>query len=228
MTCGTPPDDRRGDHVEAPLDSSPRGRRRFTHGAHGLVIRADARLAGLCRARLGERVPIVGVQGGVVTVRYAPSPTEHWLSSRPARPVEVALNARIPWDIEIRSGASRVIADLRELQLGSLRLDGGASRLEVALPAPVGTVGVLLLAGASNVVIRRPAGVDARLRVDGGVTNLTFDGRHVGAAGGGLDLQDDAYDDATDRYDVAVTGGANNVCLGTHHGVRRQGSGALA
>jgi phage tail sheath gpL-like len=81
------------------------------------------------------------------------------------------------------------------------------------LPSPSGTVAVLILGGASNVTIYRPAGVSARLRVEGGATNLTFDGRHTGAAGGELDLRTSNHDGATDRYEFAITGGANNVSI---------------
>jgi hypothetical protein len=157
---------------------------------------------------------MVGVRGGVVTIRYPRIPACDWLILRSERPAEVELNARIPWDVEIRGGASRLVADLRELRLGSLSLDGGASRLEVVLPAPSGAVAVVILGGASNVAIHRPNGVAARLRVGGGATNLQFDDRHIGATGGELDLRDRDYDGAADRYDVAVTGGANNVSIG--------------
>jgi hypothetical protein len=49
--------------------------------------------------------------------------------------------------------ASRFLADLR---LGSLNLEGAASRLEVVLAAPSGAAIVIILGDASNVVIRRP------------------------------------------------------------------------
>jgi len=83
----------------------------------------------------------------------------------------------------------------------------------VELPKPVGTVAVVIIGGASNVAIRRPEGVAARLRISGGTTNLKFDHRSIGAAGGEPDLRDREYDGATDRYDVAVTGGANNLSI---------------
>ena len=209
----TPPEDRGGDHFAAPLGSSRSGRLRFTNGAHRIAIRADLHLRGLYRARFGDRMPVVGVHRGIVTVVHSRFPTDDWLNCRSERPAEVALNARIPWDVEVRGGASRLLADLRGLRLGSLSLDGGASRLEVVLPAPSGAVAVVILGGASNVAIRRPTGVAARLRVDGGATNLKFDDRHIGAAGGELDLQSRDYDDATDCYDIAVTGGANNLSI---------------
>ena len=167
----------------------------------------------LYRAHFAERMPKICVQGSVVTIRYSRVPSRDWANCRSELPAEVALNARIPWDIEVRGGALRLVAGLRGLRLGSLKVDGGASGLEVVLPAPTGTVAVVILGGASNVAIRRPTGIAARLRVGGGVTNLTFDDRHIGAAGGELDLKSGEYDGAADRYDIAITGGVNNFSI---------------
>jgi hypothetical protein len=216
----TPPEDRggSGDHFAAPLGSSRSGRLRFTNGAHRIVIRADLHLRGPYRARFGDLMPMVGVRRGIVTIVYPRFPAGDWLNDRSERPAEVELNARIPWDVEVRGGASRLLADLRRLRLGSLKVGGGASRLEVVLPAPPGSVSVVIFGGASNVVICRPTGVAARLRVDGGTTNLKFDDRHICAAGGELNLQSRDYDGATDRYDIAVTGGANNLSIDKRRG----------
>jgi hypothetical protein len=220
----TRPEDRSGDHFSAPLGSSKNGRLRFTHGAHRIAIRADLHLRGLYRARFGERMPAIWVQGGVVTIRSLRVPARDWVNCGSERPAEVELSARIPWDVEVRGGASRLVADLRGLRLGSLKVDGGANRLEVTLPAPSGTVALVILGGASNVAIRRPEGVVARLRVSGGATNLRLDHRRIGAAGGELDLRDGDYDGATDRYDVVVTGGANNLSLDKQRG-SKEGAG---
>ena len=214
-----------GDHFAAPLGSLRSGRLRFTNGVHRVVIRADLHLRGLYHACFGDRIPTVVVQKGTVTIRYPRVLTCDWLNCRSERLGEVALNARIPWDVEVRGGASGLAADLRGLRLGSLSLAGGASRVEVVLPAPSGTVSVFILGGASNVTIRRPEGGAARLRVSGGATNLKFDDRRIGAAGGELDLRDRVYDSAADRYDVAVTGGANNVSIDKQQGARGRGSG---
>jgi hypothetical protein len=207
-----------GDHFAAPLDLSRSGRLRFTNGAHRIVIQVSSPLRGLYRARFGDRMPIVEVRRGIVTIQYPRFPDGDWLDDRSERFAEIALNARIPWDVEVRGGASRLLADLSGLRLGSLQVDGGASRLEVVLPAPSGTVTVVILGGASNVAIRRPEGVAARLRVDGGATNLTFDDRHIGAAGSALDLRSRDYDGVPDRYDIAVTGGVNNLSIDNQRG----------
>ena len=206
--------DRDGDVFSAPLGSARSGRLRFTGGAHRVVVRADPRVRGLCSARFGGRLPMVGLREGVVTVRYPGTPTHDRLDRRPGHPAEVELNARIPWDIEIRGGASRLAADLRGIRLGSLEVVGGASRVEVDLPVPIGTVGVVFDGGVSNVTVGCPAGVPARLCVEGGVTYLRFGNRRVGAAGEVLDLRARGYDVAADRYDLYVRGGANELSIG--------------
>src|SRR5918993_3043252 len=201
------------DHFAAQLGASRSGRLRCTNGAHRVVIRAGSHLRGLYRASFGERMPIVAVRGGEVSIRYSRITSCDWTGDHPEHPAEAVLNASIPWDVEVRGGASRLLADLRGLRLGSLKVAGGASRLEVVLPAPSGIVTVVILGGASNVAIRRPAGVTVRLRLDGGATNLKFDEKHIGAAGGELDLESGDYSGATDRYDIAITGGANNLSI---------------
>src|ERR671917_275860 len=126
----TPPEERgeSGDHFAAPLGSSRSGRLRFTNGAHRVVIRAGSHLRGLYRASFGERMPIVEVRGGVVSIRYTRVASCDWTDNQPERPAEVVLNAGIPWDVEVRGGASRLLADLSGLRLGSLKVAGGARR----------------------------------------------------------------------------------------------------
>jgi len=200
-----------GDHFAAPLGPSTGGRLRFVGGAHRVLLRADSRVPGLYLARFGNRTPTVAVRGNAVTVRYPRNPEGNWIDCGTERPAQVDLNALISWDIEVRGGSSRLLADLRILRLGSFRLEGGAGRVELRLPEPCGAVPIVVLGGASNVAISRPCGAPARLRVEGGATNLTFDGRRIGAAGGDLDLQGRDYERATDRYEISVTGGANNL-----------------
>ena len=198
----------------APLGSATSGRIIFVSGASNVSIHADLAMQDLYRAHFEGRVPTVDVQGGTVTVRYPSSPPLDWTYRGIERPAEVALNVSIPWQIEVCDGASKLIADLSKLKLGSLDLSGGASRVELTLPEPSGTVSVRVLGGASNVTIRRSEGVAARLRVGGGSTNLAFDEERFGAVGGEVDLRSPDYEDAADRYDIAVTGGANAVTVG--------------
>jgi hypothetical protein len=201
-----------GGEFTAPLGSLRSGRLIFASGAAWVTVRVDPSIADLYRARFESRTPRVGVEDGTVTIRY---PRFDWRNYLRERPAEVALNAQIPWDIEICDGASRLTADLRSLDLRSFEVRGGASRVELTLPPLSGIVPVCVVGGASNVAIHRPEGVAAHVRVSGGSTNLAFDEKHFGAVGGEVSLQSPDYEGASDRYDFVITGGASNVAIDT-------------
>lgn len=206
---------RRNGEFAAPLGSARSGRLVFASGASWVTVRADPSMADLYRARFEGRVPRVGAEAGTVTIRYARFPLFDWLyySALRERPAEIALNAQVPWYIEIRDGASRLTADLRGLELRSFEASGGASRVELTLPPPSGAVPVRVLGGASNVAIHRPEGVAAQVRVGRGSTNLAFDDQRFGALGGEVSLRSPDYEGASDRYDITVTGGASSLTI---------------
>jgi len=211
----TAPEGQSSDCFAAPLGSLSSAHLLFVSGASNVTVHADPSMEDLYRARFEGQVPTVRVRGDTVSIEYPRfSPFDqryYWLERR----AEVALNASIPWHIEVSGSTSRLTADLREVRLGSLNLGGGASRIEVMVPRPSGTVSVRIFGGASNVTVRRPEGVAARVHVGGGATNLTFDEKHFGAVGGEVNLQSPDYDDVANRYDIEVTGGANNMTLDT-------------
>jgi hypothetical protein len=208
------PEGKTGTYFAAPLGSLSSGLLQFVSGASNLTVHADPSMEDLYRARFVGQLPTVGVQGGTVSIdypRFSPfGQRNSWLERR----AEVALSASITWHIEVRGSISRLTADLHEVRLSSLKLAGGASRIEVVLPRPSGTIPVRILGGAGNVAIHRPEGVAARVHASGGATDLTFDERHLGAIGGDVSLQSPDYDDAVNRYDIEVTGGANNLTIG--------------
>jgi hypothetical protein len=208
-----PGEQRRGSEFTAPLGSLRSARLVFASGASWITARADPSMADLYRAHFEGRAPRVEAEDGTVTIRYPRFPLFDWLYYLRECPAQVTLNAQVPWDIEIRDGTSRLTADLRGLELSSFVMSGGASRVELTLPTPSGTVPVRVLGGASNVAIHRPEGVAAHVRVGGGSTNLAFDEKRFGAVGGEVSLQSPDYEGASDRYDITITGGASNVTI---------------
>ena len=205
--------DNEGDHFGTPLNSIAGGHLKLVHGAANVNIHADAAMVNLYRASFKGLEPRIWAESGAVTIEYLRFPLFDWFYYLRERSAEVALNAHIPWDIEIHDSASRLTADLRELELRSFEVNGGASRVEVTLPRPSGVVLVCVQGGASNVAVRYPEGAAVRVQVLGGVTNLTFDEHRLGAVGVEVDLRSPGYDDATDRYEIAITGGANNLLV---------------
>ena len=196
----------------APLGSLESGRLVFASGASRVTVRSDPEMEDLYRARFKGPQPDIRVKDGTVTIRYP----------RRFRPFEwrkyaadVILNSSIPWEVEVRGGASNFTADLAGLDLGSFEIKGGASRIEASLPHPSGTVPVRLSGGASNIVLHRPADTAARMRVGGGVSKLAFDEQRFGAIGGEVRLQSHGYENSESRYDINVSGGASSLSVDT-------------
>lgn len=198
-----------GGEFSAPLGSAEGGRLVFANGTSRLTLRADPGMGDLYRAHFEGPAPKVKAEDGTVTVRY-PKRFFGLLDWRD-QPGEVALNAAVPWEVEVRGGAYRIEADLGGLGLSSFVLKGGFADCALTLPEPSGVVPVRLSGGASKASIRRPAGVEARLEVKGGVSRLTFDGQSFDAAGGKVRLQSSGYDGARDRYEIEVSGGASEI-----------------
>ena len=194
-----------------PLGSITHGRLQFTRGAANVTLRAHSSMGDLYRARFDGPPPEVHAQDGAVTIRYPR--TFHPFDWR-KRTAEVTLNGAIPWEIRVRGGASRLDADLSRLRLSFFEVAGGASRVELRLPKPSGTVHLRVGGGASNVTIRRPEGVAARVRGGSGATKLSLDEQHFGAIGGETRLENPDYATAVDRYEIEVRSGASNLTVG--------------
>lgn len=200
----------RGREFSAPLGEVGSGRLVFPSGISRLALRADAGMADLYRAGFEGSAPEVTVEGGTVTMRY---PRRLWLRGGRHRAAEVALSAAVPWRIEVRGGASEVTADLGGLDLAGLEIAGGLWKLHLDLPVPSGAVPVRIAGGAAEVVVRRPAGVAARLRLKGWAAGLTFDDQTFDAVGNDVRLHSSGYEDAPRHYDIDISGGASTVTI---------------
>ena len=196
----------------APLADVTAGRLEFTKGASKITLGADSSLTDLYRAAFEGPVPEIRVDGGTVTVqqrrRFRPF---DWR----AQSADFTLSTAVPWEIVLRGGMWKLSADLRGLQVTGLHVSGGASDIEITLPAPVGTVPVRIAGGASKVKVRRPKNTDARAEVSGGASQLQFDDQRLGAVGGRNVLGTPGYSEATDRYEIRFTGGASQVTIET-------------
>ena len=213
-----------GSAFAAPLGGVTLGRLVFLSAVPKMTIRGDRTLADLYRASFQGPIPRVRVRAGVVTVRYARfawfdwrarigdqmiDTSVHWRNDRG----ELVLTAAVPWAIELRGGGSRVHADLRDLDLRSFELIGGASRVELRLGPPAGVVSVRLTGSLSEVTVRRPADVAVRLRVSGATSRVELDGQLIAGSGGNLVLGSPGAASAGDGYDIELSGSANKVLV---------------
>ena len=122
----------------------------------------------------------------------------------------------MPWDISLRGGMWKLVADFSGLRLTGLEVTGGASDIEITLPAPVGVVPVRISGGASEVMLHRPArhrgsrrGQRRRQRSSSSTASASAPsaGARSSSSGG--------FADAADRYEIRFTGGASQVTVTT-------------
>ncbi len=190
------------------------GRLIFTRGAANVTLQADPTLPQVYHPHFEHHVPVVTVENRMVTVQYRALPLIGWLVSGAHEPhAAITLNGAMPWEIEVRGGASTFLADLRWLPFRALDVLGGASQVMLTLPAPANTVFVHIAGGVSNLIVRRPRGAALRLHVHGGMSNLSFDGRQVNAVGVMGRWESPNYAHTRDRYDIRIGGGASDVLI---------------
>lgn len=195
------------DEATAPLEGVARGRLELTRGAARLKLDAAAPEGALFLARFEGTPPRLAVREGRVSVAYPRKPG--WRKGG----VHLSLSPAVPWDLELRGGLARLDANLGALILGHLEVRGGGSAVRLLLPVPRGTVPVRITGGASDVAVRRPPGVEVRLRVTGGATTLAFDAQRLGAVTGTVLLETPGFEAAVDRYDLEVSGGAAGLSV---------------
>jgi DNA-binding MarR family transcriptional regulator len=197
----------------APLRDARTGNLEFASGARDLrIFAADAaRPDALYEAMFDGIQPAVRAQSGSVTVRYRRMGMLEWGRARPSG--AVALNPSVPWRVSFRGGAANVNLDASGLRLRELSVGGGASNLDVRLPAPEGHLHICLEGGVNRVHIQRPVGTPAELRVHGGANRLEFDDQRFGAVGGAIRLASIGWDQAADRYTIEARGGASRLVI---------------
>jgi len=203
---------REGDAFSAPLGSVRSGRLVFANGASRLTLRAGSGMDELYRSSFEGPPPRVEVEDGTVTFRR---PRRFALFDPRRHSEEIKLSTAVPWRIEVRGGASEVNAHLDGLDLSGLEIRGGASTFRVELPEPSGEVPVRISGGASEIIVRRPPGVAARVRLKGWASQLIFDDRTYSGVGNDVRLQSPGYEDAAGRYNVEINGSASDITLTT-------------
>jgi DNA-binding MarR family transcriptional regulator len=199
------------DSYSAPLEDMVSGRLVVT-GASALTVRGGGGLTELYQASFMGPAPEVTAKDGVVAMRY---PRRLWMLGGSARTAEVTLSAAIPWRIEIQGGTSAITAELGKLDLAGVDVKGGMSMIRLELPVPTGVVPIRITGSASQIDVRRPAGVAARVRLRGWVSEFIFDEQTFSAVGNDVRLQSPGYDAADRRYDIEVTSSASMVTITT-------------
>ncbi|MHB8599277.1 MAG: MarR family winged helix-turn-helix transcriptional regulator [Ktedonobacteraceae bacterium] len=199
-----------GGILSAPLEDQESGRLVVSCGISRLTVHADEGIARLYQARFEGPMPDVKAKDGVVTIRY---PRRLLGLGEKQGAAEVALSPAIPWRIVIQGGAAEVVAELGGLDVAGLEVKGGFSTVRLDLPAPSGVIPIRITGGASEITVRRPAGVAARVHLKGWVSALVFDDQTFSGVGKSVRLQSAGSDATAPCYDIEVTSYASMVTI---------------
>ena len=201
----------------APVGDLSKARLSMEVGAARISMRAEDLGSELYRAGFeypaGQR-PSITLQGDTLRIQD-PGLKHRDFFHHQRRNLNLVLNSRLPWALEVSGGATSDNLDLRSLTLTGLRIDGGANRADVRLPRPQGTVEVRAAGGATHLDFHRPGGTEVSVHMTGGANSLEVDGSNRSTLGGDLAYSTGGYDSASDRYSVEVSGGATKVTLDT-------------
>jgi DNA-binding MarR family transcriptional regulator len=196
-----------GSEHSAPLGGLTSAKLHVRSGLSSLRLRTgDTGSRDLYRAMFEGATPHVRLRDGRVLVQYRGLPFD-WRK----RTATFALNATIPWTIEILGGIQRVEADLREVDVRRFELSGGTERIQLELGRPSGEVPVRIVGGAKTIRLERPRSVPVQLRVIGSAASATLDGLKLGKKGGESTLASPGWDAARDRIALEVVGGSKSI-----------------
>jgi hypothetical protein len=126
---------------------------------------------------------------------------------------EVMLNAAIPWRIGIQGGGSGIVTELAGLDLTGLEVKAGGSMIHLNLPSPSRAVSIKVSGGGSEIVVRRPAGVAARIHVKGWGSSLSFDGQTLYNPGNDVRMESPEYEPTSPGYDIDVLSSTSMVTV---------------
>ncbi|HEY7144747.1 MAG TPA: hypothetical protein VH637_10900 [Streptosporangiaceae bacterium] len=127
--------------------------------------------------------------------------------------LRIVLNAAVRWRLVFSGGASQTSVSMAGGRLSGADFTAGTSLLRLVLPDPGGSAVIVLAGGASELDLSLPAGVPARLRLDGGASAVTLNGRSYTGLAGGTVLTMPGWGDAASRYDIVAPAGVSAVLV---------------
>jgi hypothetical protein len=198
-------------HISIPLENACGARIKLDHAAGRLNIRAGALSTELLSGDFGAEVDYKSsLEADQIQLKLRNA--RHFWAWYPGESLDwdVCLNAGLPLNLRIDSGASATTLDLTDLKVVELDVNTGASSTQINLPANAGNTLVDIDSGAASLNIRVPTGVAARIRVKSGIASVNVDSNRFPRLDGGL-YQSADYATAANRADITIDTGVGSV-----------------
>jgi hypothetical protein len=136
--------------------------------------------------------------------------------------VDTRIASDVSTDLSVNGGAGEFVIDLRDVLISRAEFNVGAASLTLTLPKPTLStsaatakpapeVSIEVNAGASNIVIEVPDGVEARVTTEGALLSLRTSNTRVTVSGNTAETP--GYGTATARVIVRVTAGASSITI---------------
>lgn len=201
------------EQVVIPLEGAARAKVRLNHGAGRLNVHAESRAGNLVEGSFGGGLEFhTRREGDLLDVKMK-TPSNffpfgiHW----GGLDWSFGLNREVALALDIQTGANEARLDLTDLHVTDLRLHSGASATELTLPANAGVTRVEVEIGAASANIHVPPGVAARIRAEGGLSNININQQRFPR----LDktYQSPDYETAANKADIRIEVGVGSVTL---------------
>jgi hypothetical protein len=144
------------------------------------VAELDRKLFTATTPETGNSVPQVQLDGNRVLLHLIST------GATGTGSVEITLNAKVRWHLRLTGGAVDHHLDLTGAKLSGVDFLGGATRIELTLPAPDATVPIRMSGGVNQFVLHVPGKIPVRVRAAKGASSLHVD---VDAVAGFASLQ---------------------------------------
>ncbi|MBI2757143.1 MAG: hypothetical protein HYX49_00525 [Chloroflexi bacterium] len=195
-----------------PLEGAQEASLSISHGAGHIDLRAGANAGDFLTGTAGTGMNQSSrLNGDKLEVRIEAGPSFMPFIGPEGGVWQYRLNPDLPTAIKIESGASRLDIDLTGLRVPLFSFNGGASRLNLTLPARMENVLVDIEAGAASIDLQVPQGVAMRFRTKS-VGSLNIDESRWPRREGGI-YQSSDYDSAKYRAEVTIDGGATSITV---------------
>ena len=136
--------------------------------------------------------------------------------------VETRIASDVATELQVNGGAGEFVIDLSDVMISSAELNVGAASLTITLPKPslslapsgakpTGNVSVEINAGASNITVHVPDGVEARVTTTGALLTLQSSNARLSTSGSSAETS--GYASAQTRVTVRITAGASSVTI---------------
>lgn len=197
--------------IDIPIENFQEARINLKHGAGRLAVRANSPAGSLLSGEFGGGVEVDtrSIAAGMEITLSMPSQEMPAFFEPGSLDWSLTLAQQIPLALELETGASESILDLRELNVKTLKVKTGASSMVIDMPAAARMTEAEIESGAASLRIRFPEGVAAQIRSRGGLSSLHIDQRRFPQRDGFYESPDFAT--AVNRVSLNVQMGVGSV-----------------